>query len=264
MGQRIFTGNLQTAIQTMLNENVIDPVITDRKIPNFIFQASTDPRITALTIDAQYTGDNLYEVISALCRKNNIGFKVVLDNANRFVFSLYAGEDRTYLQNTNPYVIFSPSFDNIIGSNYLESGKTLRNVTLVAGEGEGASRKTATVGSASGLSRRELFTDARDISSDVGNETTLTDAQYIAQLEQRGAEALAENTTITSFEGEVEATQMFKYGKDFFIGDIVQVADEYGHEGRAYISEFVMSQSNEGTSMYPTFKTIQEGEEDDE
>ena len=115
-------------------------------------------------------------------------------------------------------------------------------MTLVAGEGEGASRRTAIVGSASGLNRRELFTDARDISSDT-EDGTLSNAEYMAQLR-------------TAFEGEVEVTRLFKYGEDFFIGDIVQIANEYGNEGSAYISELVISNSEEGLSIYPTFKTI--------
>ena len=162
-GQRIFSGNLQNAIQTMLNENIISPSVADRKIANFIFVPSTDSKITSLTIDNQYTGDDLYTVIKGLCEENNIGFKIVLTDDNQFAFSLYAGADRSYDQTENPYVVFSPNFENIINSNYFSSKAGYRNVTLVAGEGEGASRKTTVVGSASGLDRRELFTDARDI-----------------------------------------------------------------------------------------------------
>lgn len=261
-GQKVLKGLLQEAIHTLLNECIISPEISERTIDNFIFVESIDPNITGLTIDTQYTGDNLYDVIQTLCEKNNIGFKIILNDSNQFEFSLYCGTDRSYEQADNPYVIFSPDFENIINSNYLESSKVMKNVTLVAGEGEGAARKTTTVGSSSGLTRRELFTDARDISSDIGNDETLTDAEYYEQLEQRGTDNLAEYQAVTSFEGEVEATRMFKYGEDFFIGDIVQIANEYGHEGRAYISEFVMSQSESGISMYPTFKTIQEEGDD--
>ena len=56
-GQRIFTGNLQNGIQTMLNECIISPSIEDRKIANFVFVASADSKITDLKIDHQYTGD---------------------------------------------------------------------------------------------------------------------------------------------------------------------------------------------------------------
>lgn len=254
-GQRIFSGNLQNAIQTMLNENIISPSVADRKIANFIFVPSTDSKITSLTIDNQYTGDDLYTVIKGLCEENNIGFKIVLTDDNQFAFSLYAGADRSYDQTENPYVVFSPNFENIVNSNYFSSKAGYRNVTLVAGEGEGASRKTTVVGSASGLDRRELFTDARDISSDT-EDGTLSDAEYIAQLRTKGLKNLADHMITTAFEGEVEVTRLFKYGEDFFIGDIVQIANEYGNENSAYISELIISNSDEGLSIYPTFKTI--------
>lgn len=254
-GQRIFNGNLQNGIQTMLNECIISPSIADRKISNFVFVPSTDPKITSLKIDNQYTGDCLYDVVKGLCEENNIGFKIVLTDENKFAFSLYAGVDRSYEQTENPYVVFSPNFENIINSNYYSSRASFRNVTLVAGEGEGAARRTAIVGSASGLDRRELFTDARDISSDT-EDGTLSDAEYMAQLRTKGLKNLADHIVTTAFEGEVEVTRLFKYGEDFFIGDIVQIANEYGNEGSAYISELVISNSEEGLSIYPTFKTI--------
>ena len=69
---------------------------------------------------------------------------------------------------------------------------------------------------------------------------------------------LAENVSITSFEGETETTIMFQYGKDFFNGDIVQIANEYGHETKARILEIVRSEDKDGYSVYPTFKTIEQ------
>lgn len=255
-GQRIFKGNLQNAIRTMLNECIISPSIADRKISNFRFVASADPKVTSLTIDNQYTGDDLYTVIKGLCEENNIGFKIILADDNFFEFSLYAGVDRSYDQTENPYVVFSPNFENIVNSNYFSSKASYRNVTLVAGEGEGASRKTTVVGAGTGLGRREIFTDARDISSDVGDGVTMSDTEYYAQLRTKGLKTLADNTVTTAFEGEVEVTRLFKYGEDFYIGDIVQIANEYGNEGSAYISELIISRSQEGLSVYPTFKTI--------
>lgn len=258
-GQGIFKGNLQDAIEVMLNDCIISPTIADRKISNFRFVASTDPKVTSLIIDNQYTGDSLYSVISGLCEENNIGFKIVLADDNWFEFSLYAGTDRSYDQTDNPYVVFSPNFENIINSNYFSSKAGYRNVTLVAGEGEGAARKTTVVGSGTGLERREVFTDARNISSDTENGT-LSDTEYYAHLRTKGLKTLADHVITTAFEGEAEVTSLFKYGEDFFIGDIVQIANEYGNEGSAYISELIISRSEEGLSVYPTFKTISKKE----
>ena len=254
-GQRIFTGNLQNGIQTMLNECIISPSIEDRKIANFVFVASTDSKITDLKIDHQYTGECLYDVIKGLCEENNIGFKIVLTESNEFAFSLYAGVDRSYNQTENPYVVFSPKFENIINRNFFSSKTDFRNVALVAGEGEGSARKTTVVGKASGLDRRELFTDARDVSSTT-DSGTLSDSEYIKQLQTKGLKDLSDHTSSVAFEGEVDASGLFNYGDDFFIGDIVQIADEYGNEGAAYISELITSYNEEGLSVYPTFMAI--------
>lgn len=260
--QTTISGNLQNGIKKLINENIISPSKEERKISNFIFKDSTDSQITGLTIEAQYTGDNLYDVISKVCEEKSIGFKVSLNENKQFVFELYAGADRSYEQTNYPHVVFSPNFDNIINSNYLESKENLKNVALVGGEGEGTARKYLAIGNTSGLDRRELFVDARDISSEGEDGETLTTEQYNELLKQRGNEYLADYTDLVSFEGAVETNIMYKYGVDFFDGDIVQIANEYGHEAKVRILEVVISENEEGNSVYPTFKTItEEGEE---
>ena len=260
--QTTISGNLQNGIKKLVNENIISPSKEERKISNFIFKDSTDSQITGLTVEAQYTGDNLYDVISKVCEEKSIGFKVSLNESKQFVFELYAGADRSYEQTNYPYVVFSPNFDNIINSNYLESKENLKNVALVGGEGEGTARKYLAIGDTSGLDRRELFVDARDISSEGEDGQTLTTEQYNELLKQRGNEYLADYTDLVSFEGAVETNIMYKYGVDFFDGDIVQIANEYGHEAKVRILEVVISENEEGNSVYPTFKTItEEGEE---
>ena len=124
-GQMTFSGTLQTQVKAMLDSCIISPTITDRKIPNFIFQESTDPAITSITLaDTQYNGENLYDAICKLCESNKVGFKIILNDSNQFVFSLYKGTDRSYDQDANPYVIFSPKFENIINSKYIKSQNT--------------------------------------------------------------------------------------------------------------------------------------------
>ena len=259
-GQKVVTGNFQDAIKTLLNENIISPTIADRKISNFIFEASTDTTITGLTINAQYYGENLYDIITSLCQQVNIGYKIILNSSNQFVFSFYNGTDRSYDQIANPYVIFSPKFENIISSEYKEHNDMFKNVAFIGGEGEGSARKTATTGTATGIARREYFSDAGDISSTTDSGTIST-AEYQKLLIQRGTEDLESYKESKSFTGEAETSQMFKYGEDFFVGDIVQVADEYGHEGKAYVTEIIFSHDKSGLSIYPTFSMIQEEEE---
>ena len=261
------SGSFQDGIEKLLNENVISPSNESRKIPNFKMEKSEDQAITNLTIEAQYKGDNLYDILQTLCTERNIGFKVVLSDANELVFSLYSGTDRSYDQTDNPYVIFSPNYDNLISSNYIESKSSFKNVTLVSAEdsdnrpeeeGAEAPLVETAVGNVSGLARRETFTNYGSISRTTEDDKKISDSEITAMLRQRGKETLAENAAILSFEGEAETSTMFKYGEDFTIGDIVQVEDHYGHESRARVIELVLSDATDGFSVYPTFSAIAE------
>lgn len=249
--QTDISGNLQNGIHRLLNENIISPTDPARQISNFIFEASDDPAITSLEMEAQYTGDNLLDIISTLCENNKIGFKITLNDSNQFVFKLYAGEDRSYNQDPNPHVVFSPAFDNIINSNYAEIQSDAKTITLVAGEGEGSNRITRTIGTGEGLARKELYTDARDIQSD-----GLTTEQYYVKLDQRGREKLDENKIKKTFDGKCETTKNYQYKRDFFMGDIVQVENEYGMASPARVTEFIWSSSQSGVESYPTFEAI--------
>ena len=283
----VLAGDFELGIKKLLDENIISPTDTARAISNFRFEFSNDPVIEALTIDAQFTGENLYDVIQYMCDIEGIGFKVTLeDTTNDFVFKLYSGVDRTYAQSANPYVIFSPKFENLINSNYVESKKTLKNVTLVAGEeydttkddveaalivlqangntfvdvGAGIVRKTVVVAAPGeyidNLGRREMFSDARDITQTIEG-VKMTDTVYFKQLTSRGASELTKNSSTQSFEGSVETTHSFIFGEDYFMGDKVQIINEFEFESVVRIVEVVRSHSLEGETILPTFSKVQ-------
>lgn len=261
--QTTLDGYLQGQIQKLLNENVISPSDTKRKIPNFIFETSTDPTITSLKVSAQFTGDTLYDAIKKVCDISSIGFKITLNSNNQFVFKLYAGTDRSYDQTKNPYIVFSPNFENIINSNYYSTNRNLKNVALVAGEDQGTARRTVTIDDvgATGLDRRELFVDARDISSQNEDGSSMTTSQYDYLLRGRGYENLAGYKENSAFDGQVEATQLYRYGEDFFMGDITQLENEYGMESKVRVVEFIHSEStSDGVQDYPTFEVLEESE----
>lgn len=208
--QTSLNGKLQDGIKRLINESIISPEISERKIANFVFSNSSNSYITSLTLNAQYTGDNLYDTIFAICDAKQLGFDVMLDDNSNFVFSLRYREDRSYDQEKNPYVIFSPKFENFINSDYLESIKTLKNVTLVAGEDSGSKRKTQIVGAKfeSGLSRRELYTDARDIQSESYRENVDADIESLKEFKEKLPEAKkALNDVVNAIHKEEENYQ---------------------------------------------------------
>lgn len=256
--QTTFTGPLWQGIQKYLNENAIAPTDASRVIPNLIFETPTDPKVLEKTLDVQITGANLYETIQVLCETNQIGFKMRLNDQNQFVFSLYAGTDRSYEQTDNPYVVFSPDFDNLISTNSLHSRKTEKNVILVAGEGEGLARRRVAVGNASGLDRREYYQDARDISS---NDGAIGTAAYNALLIARGEETMADNKATESFECQVDPNRSFMYNVDYFLGDIMSIFDGYGDvvdDNRFRMLELVMTRDVLGNTSIPTFAIVED------
>ena len=277
-GMTVISGNFQNGIKTLLERNVINPSIESRKIPNFSFKESDDPRITSLTIEAQYFGENLYDEIEKLCQERDIGFRILPTENGGFEFSLYVGEDRSYDQDENPWVVFSPNYENLSSSNYLYSKKNFKNVTLVGGQGENWERDTVEVAldSSSGLDRRETFTDASGVTNDttgIENDATLTAEEkqdviealtneYNEQLKQKGQETLSDAKVTESFDGEVDTTLQYTYPDDFGLGDIVQIVNEYGLDATTRVSEIVISHDESGKTIVPTF-TVQEKEEGD-
>lgn len=251
-------------IEKILNENLISPSDPKRKIENFIFSKTPLKSLENVeNFKAQFRGETLYDVIRKICEKYSIGFKVVLSEDKKMIFSLYEGTDRSYEQILNPYVIFSPSYDNITESSYIESTMDYKNTALVAGEGEEPDRKTVEVSlndkSFSGLERREQFVDASGISSSTG-EGTISDEDYNAQLKQQGIESFSESSSYAYFDGTVDVDRIFKYQKDFWVGDIVQLSNEYGIDTRARIIEIIISKDASGNKIYPTVETIDEKE----
>lgn len=78
-----------------------------------------------------------------------------------------------------------------------------------------------------GLSRRELWVDARDLQSDSDPENPLTPAQYQAVLTNRGKSKLAEKQLVRSFASQVRTyNPTYVYGEDYQLGDTLTMIDE--------------------------------------
>lgn len=256
--QTRFAGKIQGQIKKMLEENIINPKDPNRKIPHLIFEENDDPVLNSITIDKQCTGDNIYEVIKELCSMNGIGFKITLTNDNKMVFKLYAGADRSYAQFDNPYIVFSSQNQNLINSNYMISDVDYKTVALVAGEDTGGNRRTLIVGDETiiGINRKEFYVDARDIQSENENGTSISLSEYNKKLQNRGEEKLVECKVIDTFDGEVSPVFGYLYDRDYFLGDICQIENEFGIEKRVRVIEFIRSTSDVENTSYPTFEVL--------
>lgn len=234
--QTVLKSKAEYALRKLVNENAINPTDTNRIIP---FLQLGDEQGFTETISAQYTGTNLGEAVTEICRANGYGYDILLDiDEKKLSFIIYKGTDRSYKQDENPWVVFSDDYENLLSSDYSYNTTAYKNVVKVAGEGEGKARKFASVGTASGFDRAEVFVDARDISS---NEGEISDTEYNALLLERATEKIAECSTEEKIEGEIENNYNFTLGEDYFLGDVVEIINEYGVEMTPTITEITES-----------------------
>lgn len=246
--QTTLNGKAEACIRRLINENAVTPDNSARKISKLILGVEAG---LSDTMSAQYTGDNLGETVDNICMTFGYGYDILLDyDDKQFIFVLYKGADRSYNQSENPYVVFSNEYENLLTSNYVRNNENYKNVAVVAGEGEGSARKKTVVGTATDLERYEVFVDARDISS---NEGEISNTDYTNLLIEKGQEALAESSITEDIDGEVEGNLTFKLNVDYFLGDIVEVINEYGIEMTPRVTEVIESEDETGSYVIPTF-----------
>mgnify|MGYP002518933830 CR=1 FL=1 len=239
---------VSAVISGLITDAIINPSVSAREISNF--RLGTFGNLGE-QISTQYTGTNLMDAVSELCRTYNLGFKITIDSGD-FVFSLYEGKDRTYNQSANTFAIFSNTYDNLFSAEYCENHAGIINAVLVAGEGEGTDRKTVWVqpdSTLSGLALRELYLDQRNVQS---NDGEISPEEYMAQLAGKGAEAITDYTT--AFTGSVDFNGV-KYKEDVNLGDICVIENaEWGIRVNARLVEVIESTDETGTySITPTF-----------
>ena len=247
----ILSGNYETCILNLINNHAINPSDPKRVI-NTIAIDNTG-RIDD-TIDAQVTGDTLLKYIEDVSVDYKIGFRMDLDkNQKKFIFKVYKGTKRT---DNNP-VIISRDFNNLVKSNYVNDKQTYKNMAIVAGSGEGVDRKVVRLNDElSGLERRELFVDAKDLSNTDSEGQTIPESEYMEHLRQRGSEKLSENKIDITNSCEAETNGVFVYNKDYFLGD--EIVCEGYMTFKERIVETTESDTATGIKTELTFEEVEE------
>jgi hypothetical protein len=177
-------------------------------------------------VSSQVTGGSVLEAFLAVLGAVGLGWRVDSDFSLRF----YKGVDRRAGQ-AGLVGVLSDSADTIENVVFTGDINRFYNVAVIAGEGEGTARvwTTAWLGAEEpvGADRRELFVDARDLSSVYqvegdATEYTYTPEEYLEVLKARGREKLAETLFESKFTADVINGNM-TYGTDYNLGDIMPI-----------------------------------------
>lgn len=255
---QMFAGSSETA------ENIIRYLFTEK------FLTAGVGQIPWLSIEEshgweegtthQYTGRSLLEIFNGLCVTNNIGFQFTWTGTG-FQFQLYKGTDRSFDQNVNTYVVFTPEFENLGNTEYIKDTKEYANAAVVGGEGQGSERTFVSIAEQgkSGFYFRQVYLDARNSSQE-----DLTIEQYKAMLANDGKNQLEQLRVTAEYTGEVLNFNTFTYGVDYNLGDKVSTKNEYGLKGNAVVTEITEVEDESGYRLVPTLSewTPAEYEED--
>lgn len=225
----------------VLNAGDIIPfVIEGTFMPASTIAEPIDP----ITVELEPT--NVYDATVDICNVWNLGFRLLRNyDTSEIYYDIYAGSNRTTSQTTLAPVVFAPELDNLTNTKELTSTDKAKNVAYVFSPA--GFQMVYPVGvdpTVEGFERRVLMVNASDITSE--------NPDVPAALIQRGNEALAENRVYQGFDGEISQNSQYKYGRDYNLGDVIEVRNTDGVTNNMRVTEQIFVQDREGERAYPT------------
>lgn len=250
------TENINTdvfsAVFNLVDKNCINPANSLRKVNKLVLG---NKPINGEKLQMQISNKNLYDTVCSISKTYEIGFDILINPfTKQFIFKVYKGLDRSIEQSENDRAVFDVAFDNVEEEHYERDKENYRNMVYIAGEGIGAGRTVLTINNtASGLDRHELFVDARDLQSEIGEET-LTEEQYNNVLIERGKAKLSDYKLTESFDGKIKLNGTLEYGVDYNLGDIVtRQSEDIGVLVNTRITEIEEVYEGDKITIAPTF-----------
>ncbi len=220
------------------------------------------------TARLQVSYENLMDWIFKICELTGGTANIRLQETSagsgkyKMLFELSQGTDRSIMQDENPHIVFSDSYNNLLTFDYSIDGSLQSNFAYVLGCGEGADRKQTEYYSNTEpqyLDRFEVYVDAKNTSQETqssdGERVPISDDDYLELLKEQGAEKLTEITETSESTIASDSTQ-YRYGKDYFVGDFVTVAhNRFGLEQpKIQLVGMVESFDQNGRNLTPTFR----------
>jgi ReqiPepy6 Gp37-like protein len=252
----VITGLTPTAVARKIFHDIcVTGVLSAQDIIPFIHEGplSSEPSNIPEPVDivtVEIEPSTVYDVTKDLADIWNFGFKILRNgDASELWYDIYMGADRTTGQTTFPAVVFSPQLDNLQNTKQLSTIEGAKNVAYVYSPAgfemvyaEGVDTDVE------GFERKVLVVNATDITVD--NYPTPLLASPV--LIQKGVEELSKARTYQAFDGEISQTSQYKPGRDYNLGDLVEVRDDDGATNEMRVTEIIFAEDSEGYRSYPT------------
>lgn len=214
---------LAGAIFKLFNDNIGFNASDERKISNFETQLIN---IDITLSDTQAPRGNLLKFINNLLKTYKCGSYVFYEDGKLY-YTVIQGQDK------HLSVKFSQSLDNLLASEYLEDDEELATNALVVSTVEEIDYIQEYDTGASGIDRSEIYINSNlntkyTDKNGVEKETTPTSDLYKGWQVEEAKKELTNHINVVEVNGEIDLVNSnYEFDKDFFIGDIVGVQDEY-------------------------------------
>jgi hypothetical protein len=215
-------------------------------IEGSIFPVDTIAEPTEI-IGLEYDPQSVYSVLSSTANLYDFGFRLVRNfDLSQLYFDVYMGSDRTTQQSILPAVVFAPNLDNLRNTTELTTSANYKNVAYVISPvGHAIVVPDLIDPDIEGFDRHVLLVKADDI-------TDTDPPTATALMIQRGNEELARNRQFSAFDGEISQDSGYQYGRDYNLGDLVELRNVDGATSNMQVTEQIFVSDRDGERSYPT------------
>lgn len=231
---------------SVLSERVSTKVVSNENaetaLRNLVSSADPWPRLelgNVAGITDKFTAEksdaSLYEYCQVIAQSVDMGIRFRHDKKEKKLLF------ECYKPTINKNAKYSTAYGNMSGIRYSASTANLKNVAIVAGAGEGASRVTVLAGKTdlTGADRREMYVDARSEQPEEGE----SDESYRARLVRYGEEKLVGQSKIENFSFDLDDNKLS-------LGDIVTCnVSEIGVKLKVRVTGIRLTSQNNGTKV---------------
>ncbi|MBF0910840.1 MAG: hypothetical protein HXK47_05135 [Atopobium sp.] len=228
-----------------------------------------------------------YKLVQNLTDLTMSGWAIEFDGEDPYYWYgyTYNGVNRTFNQGERPPVVFSPKYDNLSKATYFKSKVSTRTKIfsgavkftvplelqlskeyLDDNRDSAMQNNSVTVGTR-GLGLREGYFQSPSIEHTNGYMISKGSGQWgvasidpesiYRQIHEQCNTELWRHMPLEMFSGEAAQQSMYTYNEDFFLGDFVQIQNEFGQQDIARVTEYIRTSSDsEGDVFYPTFESL--------
>ncbi len=235
--------NLATAVYNLVYNNLGLGALSYRKI---VGVNVIQPTFNITIEQTQATREDIADFLLALLKANKCGCYTTFESG-QITFRVIQGVDRT------SSVLFAQSMDNLISSEYFENSENKKTFCRVVSKFSENNQDVEYAQDydtgATNIDRLEMVVESNlSTKLEDGTEILPSSNTYKTMQQQEGKNQLAERYIDVQFNAELDLQySSYEFEKDFFIGDLVKVRDEYFHyEASTRILKYTFKQDATG------------------